>query len=983
MANTPPQETQQDNGNKQTESTVPSPKKLKPTLDKNQKRFFCGEKELVVWRNTLLYRYSAIHDKSVTLQVTDYDQQDDIVQWPSLRWINDTGKELAKSTIRLFSHSSKRVTITLYFRTRVNAGTLLCQGSDCSHWDIQECEQLKTFVHSFLENGDVSQLQTSLLQTPITFLHSHGNLSLTTPKLDVVCDRSDTDISDLSTSIDLVSCEYTPTNFVVFPPTPPARKTTSEVPTTAHRLLRQKRFRRKTLCFSPQTERSIERYSLKEYKSQVITALNDLEASHQQFKDEVLETIEDNKNATKNELRSIAKSCTDKLLETIAQFESKCKDCETQMESIKKVNQSLKAQLNQCQLDIKNLKSTVDSLTDSKNGQADSKTKSNVRSSSDDSVCCHKGQVEEDIASKQTSHLSHQTSGEVKDKRSPAQLSPMANWSPISDQQQAAEQQDVGELQSADSSPVLVQRSHTDQSLVDNQQEARQSTQTKNQDQTPVMTSSAEDQYQLVNKNQHSPAEEQSQASELALGENLDSYNPRMHSVKRSPSEIMTQQVINQRATHLLVGDSVIRGIDQRRMVPPPDVFQKMCIPGATTLDFQRWLSAQSPAPNIKVIIIHVGVNDCPAGPVFVEDWRKLITLCEKVFPQATVAFSSPIPARGRHNLNNAILPTIRNLQKACDMMGVSFIDNRNDFLAPSGAPRLAMYRDLTHPSSKGTARLAANIKGYLYKWNITNMKASKSQLMDFKSTDSASYRGSSDSNAAHISHFRQRKPASYWDNPSLQVFHMGDQTHPYSREPLHHHGRNQGYYTSESQHPAPGVYDPRVTFDYSHDGRDARYPQLYRDDRYSDTLNRQGQIHDSDCNRYSDNRQGFPDSDSNRYSGTVNRQGFPDSASNRYSDNRQGHPDSDSIRYSDIVNRQGLRDSDSNQSAQFYRNVDQFMYDHGTINGPAKPSFYPVWPTMRNQTPTNWYPPIPPSHASLHHYPLLVTPNKTQQRVG
>ena len=340
----------------------------------------------------------------MTLQVTEYDQQHDILQWPSLRWINNTGRELAKSTIRLFSHSSKRVTITLYFRTKVNAGTLLCQEIDCNNWDKEECEQLKTFVHSFLENGDVSQLQMSLLQTPITFLHSHGTLSLSTPKMDVVCDhklkeddsesfdspctspqnnvetQSEADISDLSISVDLVSCEYTPTNFVVFPPTPPAKKTTSDLPTTAHHLLRQKRFRRRTLCFSPQTEKSIERYSLKEYKNQVTTALNDLEASHQQFKDKVLETVEDNKNATKNELRSIAKSCTDKLLETIAQLESKCKDSETQMESIKKVNQNLKAQLNQCQQDIKNLKSTVDSLTDSeahsKNRQADRKSES-------------------------------------------------------------------------------------------------------------------------------------------------------------------------------------------------------------------------------------------------------------------------------------------------------------------------------------------------------------------------------------------------------------------------------------------------------------------------------------------------------------------------------------------------------------------------------------------------------------------------------
>ena len=48
-------------------------RKLQPTLDEIQKRFSCSPNELLTWRNALLYRYTAIEDKSVKIEVTDYD----------------------------------------------------------------------------------------------------------------------------------------------------------------------------------------------------------------------------------------------------------------------------------------------------------------------------------------------------------------------------------------------------------------------------------------------------------------------------------------------------------------------------------------------------------------------------------------------------------------------------------------------------------------------------------------------------------------------------------------------------------------------------------------------------------------------------------------------------------------------------------------------------------------------------------------------
>ena len=52
------------------------------------------------------------------------------------------------------------------------------------------------------------------------------------------------------------------------------------------------------------------------------------------------------------------------------------------------------------------------------------------------------------------------------------------------------------------------------------------------------------------------------------------------------------------------------------------------------------------------------------------------------------------------------------NLRTACKQLGVRHVDNTPTFTAPSGAPKLILYKDPFHPSRKGTARLAENLFG-------------------------------------------------------------------------------------------------------------------------------------------------------------------------------------------------------------------------------------------------------------------------------
>ena len=193
-------------------------------------------------------------------------------------------------------------------------------------------------------------------------------------------------------------------------------------------------------------------------------------------------------------------------------------------------------------------------------------------------------------------------------------------------------------------------------------------------------------------------------------------HHHRIHP-NRSPLNILTDVALDKRANALLIGDSVLNHVDPRRMALRSYMLQKINVPGISTIDLKEWLANTPPQEQIKAVVIHIGINDCPAGPVSVQQWTDIIQLCHSSFPQAKIAFSSIIPAKGRHNLNNAVVPSNRNLRHACTESFQTCIDNTESFVAPSGAPKLNMYWDVTHPSFKGTARLAYNIKNAFLSW--------------------------------------------------------------------------------------------------------------------------------------------------------------------------------------------------------------------------------------------------------------------------
>ena len=153
----------------------------------------------------------------------------------------------------------------------------------------------------------------------------------------------------------------------------------------------------------------------------------------------------------------------------------------------------------------------------------------------------------------------------------------------------------------------------------------------------------------------------------------------------------------------------MVRGIDLSRSAPPAEVPQKVSVGGLTVAELTQWLAQRAPAEGVKNVAVHVGVNDClaPLSPMVTsQQWKTLLLNCQHVFPSAKLKASGIVPARGRHTASTAIKQSKTNLQAVCRDMGVMFVDHTPNFTAPSGAPKMLLYKDAIHPNKKGTVCL-------------------------------------------------------------------------------------------------------------------------------------------------------------------------------------------------------------------------------------------------------------------------------------
>ncbi|KAK7499855.1 hypothetical protein BaRGS_00008946 [Batillaria attramentaria] len=180
---------------------------------------------------------------------------------------------------------------------------------------------------------------------------------------------------------------------------------------------------------------------------------------------------------------------------------------------------------------------------------------------------------------------------------------------------------------------------------------------------------------------------------------------------RSTPLDQLKSRRIQPNVNTLLLGDSVLKRVDEHKMSVEGDVVQNLSVSGLTVSQMMEWLNTLSPVQHIRKVTFHVGINSCEEGPVNKQTWVQLINLLTDSFPKATLQASSIVPPRGQYHRSKAAFTSNHTLKAACGQRKIRMIDHTPTFLTANGAPRQALYADKLHPSRDGTRKLALNIR--------------------------------------------------------------------------------------------------------------------------------------------------------------------------------------------------------------------------------------------------------------------------------
>ena len=161
--------------------------------------------------------------------------------------------------------------------------------------------------------------------------------------------------------------------------------------------------------------------------------------------------------------------------------------------------------------------------------------------------------------------------------------------------------------------------------------------------------------------------------------------------------------------SHLLLGDSLLCPVRPDLMFPTT-AHQKLAVPGLTVSDVVHWLRHVPRCREVRVVVVHVGINSCWENTLRESDWRHLVRLLKTVFPSSQLILSSIVPPAGHHPLGKTVAVPNTALATVCSSESVVLVDHTDTFTTNTGAQRKALYRDPVHASRKGTIKLAQNI---------------------------------------------------------------------------------------------------------------------------------------------------------------------------------------------------------------------------------------------------------------------------------
>ena len=155
------------------------------------------------------------------------------------------------------------------------------------------------------------------------------------------------------------------------------------------------------------------------------------------------------------------------------------------------------------------------------------------------------------------------------------------------------------------------------------------------------------------------------------------------------------------KGTCLIVGDSMLAGIDENRLQTGKHKVKVRYLPGARTdhiYDYMKPLLRKLP----NYIILHIGTNDAlnNTSREILDKILKLKTYIQKELMKCKITISTPM---SRHDHGKAAL-TISHLSKKFKDLSISIVDNSNIG---------AIYLNIggLHLNDEGLGRLAINLK--------------------------------------------------------------------------------------------------------------------------------------------------------------------------------------------------------------------------------------------------------------------------------
>ena len=192
--------------------------------------------------------------------------------------------------------------------------------------------------------------------------------------------------------------------------------------------------------------------------------------------------------------------------------------------------------------------------------------------------------------------------------------------------------------------------------------------------------------------------------------------NQSFDSDSSTDEEFFKLPFIPKRINTLIIGDSVVNGIYERKMTTNTNTCKVISISGLDKVSLSEYLYNSTKNDHITDLIIHVGINDTKKGHIISKScWKRMIKLISSKFPNANICMSTILPHKEKHaTINKCTDDSNDNLENVCFEMDIAMINNDKIFFTTANTVKTGWFRDNIHPNKRGTSGLAVLFKTYI-----------------------------------------------------------------------------------------------------------------------------------------------------------------------------------------------------------------------------------------------------------------------------